>query len=62
MKEHASKSVFERRLRRFSVKLVTLSIMLITNNVNENGAPDIIFHSIQYSNIQYLILNISHSM
>ena len=47
MKEHASESVFERRLRRFSVKLVTLSIMLITINVNENGDPDIIFHSIQ---------------
>ena len=48
MKEHASESVVEKRLRRFSAKLVTLSIMLITINVNENGIPDMIFHSIQY--------------
>ena len=47
MKEHASESVVGRRLKKFSVKLVTLSIMLITINVNENGDPDIIFHSIQ---------------
>ena len=47
MKEHASESVVERRLRRFSVKLVTLSIMFITINVKKNGIPDIIFHSIQ---------------
>ena len=47
MKEHASESVVGRRLMRFFVKLVTLRIMLITINVNENGDPDIIFHSIQ---------------